>query len=96
MPENLRPQALGKPEHIDRSMTTCLRGLNRIVLIVHGAGRAREVVNLVDLNKQRKRDVVPHQLKVRVPEQMGHVLLGAREEIVNTKHVMPPCNQPFA
>ena len=36
------------------------RRLNRIVLVVNRGGGTGEIVNLVDLHIERKRDVVPH------------------------------------
>jgi hypothetical protein len=59
-----------------------LGGLHRIVLVVHGRGRAGQVVDLVDLDVQRDRHVVPHQLEARVVEQVLDVVLGAGEEVV--------------
>ena len=45
-----------------------LRRLHRIVLIVNGRGRTGEIVDLIDLQIDRERDVVADQLEVFVVE----------------------------
>ena len=52
--------------------------LHGIVLVVDRRGRAGEVVDLVDLDVERERHVVAHQLEARMPHQMIDVLLCAR------------------
>ena len=59
-------------------------------------GRAGEVVDLVHLDKQRVRYVVPHRLEMRVAEQPGDVVLAAGEIVVDAKHVMALRPQPLA
>src|SRR5690606_15331885 len=50
--EDARAGALGQPEHVDRAVHAGLGGLHRVVLIVHGRGRAGQVVDLVDFDEQ--------------------------------------------
>jgi len=59
-------QSFGQPEHIDGAVNGRLRGLHRVVLILNGRSWAGEVVNFVDLDKQREGDIVPQELKSRV------------------------------
>jgi hypothetical protein len=73
-----------------------LGGLHRVVLVVDGAGRAGQVVDLVHLDIQREGDVVAHQLEARVVEQVGDVGLGAGEEVVGTEHVVALGQQAVA
>ena len=63
-------------------MHTGLGGLHRVVLVVDRRSRAGEVVDLVDLQEERVRHVVPNQLEVRPLEQVHDVELLAREEVV--------------
>ena len=62
--ENLGAQPLGEPEHVDGAVHARLGGLHGVVLVVHGRRRAGEIVDLVDLDIERKRHVVTHQLEM--------------------------------
>jgi hypothetical protein len=56
--EDLTAQALGQAKHVDRAMHTGLCGLHVIKLVVTGARRASEVINLVKLHVEGKIYVV--------------------------------------
>jgi hypothetical protein len=58
-------------------------------------GRAGEIVDLIDLDKQRVRHVVPHRLEMRVAEQSGDVVLAAGEIIIDAEYVVALGVQPF-
>ena len=45
---------------------------------------------------ERKGHIVAHQLEVRVIEQMGNVVLGAGEEVVQADDVVAVVQQAFA
>ncbi len=62
--------------------------LHGVELVVDGRGRAGQVVDLVDLDVERKADVVAHQLEVRVIEQVRDVAPASGEEIVDAEHVV--------
>src|SRR5262249_47549483 len=81
------PQAFGQPQHVDGAVHARLRRLHGIVLVVNGRGRAGEVVDLVDLDIERKRHVVTHELEVVVIEQMLDIALRAGEEIIDANDV---------
>ena len=51
-------------------------------LVVDGRGWAGKVVDLVHLQQDALRDVVAHHLKVGLVKEVQHVLLAAREEVV--------------
>jgi hypothetical protein len=72
------------------------RGLDRIVLIVDRRGRARQVVNLVDLDKQRIGYIVSLEFEIRVAQKSYDVPLAARVEIVDAEYVMLILEKPFA
>ena len=94
--ENLRLDALGEAEHVDRAVHAGLGRLNRIELVVDRRGRARQVVDLIDLYVQRKRDVVAQQLEAGMLRQLGDVALGPGVEIVHAQDVAALGRQPLA
>jgi hypothetical protein len=95
-PEDLGPDALGQPQHVDGAVHAGLGGLDRIVLVVHRRGRARQVVDLVHLHVQREGDVVTDELEARVLQYPRQVVAGAGEEVVHRQDVTPVVEQPLA
>jgi hypothetical protein len=89
-------RALGQPEHVDGAMHAGLGGLHRVVLVMHGRGRAGQIEDAVDFHIKRKGNVVPHQFEVGVIEQVRNVLLAAGKEVVDAQHVMAIAQQPVA
>src|SRR6185295_9539879 len=83
--QDLGVHALGKTEHIDRAMHTGFDRLHRVVLVMHRRGRAGEIVDLVDLDEERKGDVVADQLEVLVIEQRLHISARAGKEVVDAE-----------
>ena len=77
-------------------MQTGLGGLHRIVLVMNGRCRARQVVDLIHFDIEREGHIVAHQLEVRVIEQMGDVVLDAGEEIVKADDVVTVVQQALA
>src|SRR5689334_12779204 len=77
-------------------MNAGLGGLDRVVLIVNGRSGTGEVEDLVNLDVERERHVVTHELEPLVVEQGEDVLARAREEIVDTQHVVTVGQQPLA
>ena len=63
---------------------------------MNGRCRASQVVDVVHLDIERKGHIVAQQLKVRMIEQMGDVVLGAGEEVVKTDDIMAVVQQAFA
>ena len=61
--------------------------LNRIVLVVNGARRASEIVDLARLHIERGSHVVSHHLEGGIADQWGDVALRTGEEIVNAKNL---------
>ncbi|GER28647.1 UDP-glucuronic acid decarboxylase 1 [Striga asiatica] len=60
---------------------------------MHRGRRAGQMVDLIDFQQNRLHHIVPDQFEPRVPEQMHHVLLPPREEIVHHDHVVPSGDQ---
>ena len=77
-------------------MDAGLGGLHWINLIMNGRSWTGEVENPIDLNIERKRNVVPNQFEARLREKMGDIRLLARKEIVNAKNVVSLVEQAFA
>src|SRR5438876_2877969 len=91
--KNLRLGPLGEPEHIDGAVHAGLGCLYRIELVMDRGSGTREVVDLVDLDMQGKRDVVTRELEAGVVEQRQHVVARAGEEVVDAKNVMAALEQ---
>jgi hypothetical protein len=87
-------QPLRQTEHVDGTVHRGLCRLHRIVLVMNRRCRAREIVDLVHFDEERKADIVPKELKARVRVQMLDIALGAREEIVDTQDIMPLLKEP--
>ena len=66
--EDLRPGPLRQAEHVDRAVHGSLGRLHRVTLIVNRRSRARKVIDLIDLDIQRKRHVVADDLEARIRE----------------------------
>ena len=86
----------GQAQHVDGAVDAGLGGLDRVVLIMDGRGRAGQVVDLVHLHVEGEGDVVAHQLEVGVVEQVGDVVLGAGEEVIDADDVMAVGEEAFA
>ena len=59
-------------------------------------GGTGEVVDLVNLDIERKGHVVAHQLEARVPDQMLDIASRAGEEIVGAEHLVAARQQTLA
>ncbi len=77
-------------------MHTGLGGLYRIKLIMNRGGRASQVVNFVNLNIQRKRNIVANDLEMRIPQQMKNIIFTAGKKIIRTQDIVPKIEQAFA
>ena len=91
-----RLHPLGQAQHVDRAVHAGLGRLHRVVLVVDRAGRAGQVVDLVDLDVEREGHVVAHQLEHRVAQQVRDVALAAGEVVVDAEHVVALGQQPLA
>ena len=57
---------------------------------------ASQIVNFIDFQVERKRNVVPNLFKVRFTQEVGDVRLLAGEKIIDANHVMLFGNESFA
>ena len=70
-------------------MDICLCRLNRVALVMNWRSRTREIINLVHLYRNRVRNIMAKEFEILVVHQFEYIGLGASEEIVNAKYVMP-------
>jgi hypothetical protein len=71
---------LGQAKHVDGAVNAGLGCLHRVALIMDGRCRTSEIVNLVDLGEERKRDVSWRiNSKPLVIKQMLDVAAGSAE-----------------
>src|SRR5690606_14908255 len=89
-------QTLRETEEIDRAVHADLGRLHGVVLVVNRRRRASQVVDLVDLDVERKGHVVAHDLEVGVAEQMRDVALRAGIEVVHANDFVAVREQPVA
>ena len=69
--------------------------MHRIELVVHRAGGAGQVIDLVHLHIERKSDVMPHQFEIGAFEKGLDVLLVASVEIVHAQYIGALGQQPL-
>jgi hypothetical protein len=63
---------------------------------VHRGGWTGEIEDLIDLDIERERNVVAHQLEMRVIEHGEDVVFAAGEVIVDAQDVVTVSQQPLA
>ena len=84
-----------RAEHVDGTQDRGLDGLDGVVLIMRRRSGAGEVVDLIDFDTQRLGHIMADELKARMIEQVGDVLLATREEIVRADDLMALSEQTF-
>jgi len=62
---------------------------------MNGRGGACQVINLVNLDIQRKSDIMSHKLVPGMTIQMLNIVLCAGEQIVRANYLGAVCYQPF-
>ena len=75
--------ALCQAKHIDCAMHAGFRRLHRITLVMNRRSWACQIVDLINLDIERKRHVVTDQFKMFVVEQVLDILPVTGEEIVD-------------
>jgi hypothetical protein len=91
-----RASPLGQPEHVDRPVHAGLGGLDRVVLVVHRRGRARQVVDPVHLHVERKCHIVSDELEAGMGQQVSDIFLATGEEVIQADHLVPVSYKPPA
>jgi hypothetical protein len=94
--EHARLEAACEAEHVDGTHHGGLDRLDGVVLIMRRGGGAGEIVDLIHLDTEGVRDVMPDELKVRVVHQVGDVLLATGEQVVRADDFMVLLQQTFA
>src|SRR5215472_18766514 len=78
------------PAHAD------LRGLHRIKLVVNGRSRTGQIENFIDFDIKREANVMAHQLKASIRQQMMHVASRPGVEIIDAQNFITPFQQAIA
>jgi hypothetical protein len=92
--QDLCPGPLGQAQHVDHAVHRCLGRLDRIMLVMHRRSGTGEVVDLVHLDMQRKRDVVADRLEIGLRKKRRDQRPASGEIVVGTEHVMSFGHQP--
>ena len=77
-------------------MHACLGRLNGITLVVNRRCGTGKIINLVDLDIERKRHIMTHDLEPGIFEQMRNIVFNTSEVVIDTKDVITFVQQPFA
>ena len=83
--EDLAAEPLSEPQHVNRSVDRGLGRLHWVVLVVDRRCRAGQIVDLVDLNIERKCYVMSYKFEVRQALKMRDIAFGAGEKVVDAK-----------
>jgi hypothetical protein len=70
-------------------MDVDFRRLYRVVLIMDGRGRTRQIVYFIHFYIERKRDVMSGELEIWITEEMLYISFAPCEEVINTKTSHP-------
>ena len=63
---------------------------------MHRRGGTSQIVDLVHLDIERKRHIVPHQFEARILQQMPDIATPPGEEVIDAQHFIAALKQPFA
>ena len=91
--EDLGANPLRQPQHVDCADNAGFGRLHRVVLIMYGGGGAGQVEYLVHLDIERKGNVVPQRLEMRISQQVSYVVLAPGKVVVHAKHVVAVAQQ---
>ncbi len=86
--KNLGLGPFGQPQDIDRPMHAGFGGLHRVELVMDGRGRTGQVIDLVDLDIERKGDVMPEQLEIGPFQQVADILLGSGKKVIQAEDIV--------
>ena len=87
---------LGKPQAVDGPQNGSLHGLDRIVLVMGGRCRTGKVVNPINLVLEVIDDIVTHQFKARIVDEMLDIDLSTGKKIIQTDDFVSLGDQAFA
>src|ERR1700730_2309231 len=87
---------LGQTQLVDCSVHAHLSGLYRVKLIMDRGSGTGQIINLIHLNIERETDVVAHELKKGVTQQMLPVVSRSSVEIIHAQDFVAPLKQSFA
>ena len=88
--------ALGEAQHVYGAVNAGLGRLHRVELVMNRGRRAGEVINVVDLDVERKADIMSNELKPGIRHDVVHVLPRCRDEVVQAEDLIPAGQQSLA
>ena len=94
--KNSRANPFGQAEHVDGSDYVGFDSLYRVVLVMDGRSRASQIIDLVNLEKDRLNYIMAQQFKAMVIEQMSDVFAPSGKEIVQADYLVLICQQLLA
>jgi hypothetical protein len=65
------------------------------MLVVHRRGWTSQVIDLVHLDVNRKRNIVANDLEARVAQEVRHVSFGAGKEVIKADHLVAILKEPL-
>ena len=88
-----RLKPLRKTQHVNSTMHARFGGLHGIMLVVDWTCGTGQIVDLVYLDIQRKRDVVADELKTRMCEPVLNVALGTCKKVIEADNLITSLEQ---
>eukprot|EP01018_Ginkgo_biloba_P027799 Gb_14442 [translate_table: standard] len=86
--------SLGQSEHVQSSHNIGLYSLDRIVLVMHRRSRTSQMVDLIDLQKQRLHYIMSYKLKPRISKMMHNVFFSSGKKIIHHNNTVPSRHKP--
>jgi len=94
--EDFGSDAFGESEHVDGSHDGGFDGLDGVVLVMDGRGRAGEVVDFVDFERDGVYDVVADELEIGFGEEVCDIGFLAGEEVIEADEIVALCDEAVA
>src|SRR2546423_129039 len=88
--------SLRQSQHVQRSHNVCLHRLHRIELIVNRRRGTRQVINLIDFQKDGLDNVVAQQLETVIVQKVTNVLAPPGKKVIETNNFVTNRDQSIA
>ena len=86
--EDLRLYPLRQTEQVDTTVYARLDRMNWIELVVLRRSWASEIVDLIYVQIEWRRNIVGNQVEMRMPQQMSDIFFTASMEVVDTYYML--------
>ena len=81
-------EPFGESQHVDGSVDVGLRGLDGIELVMNGGCGTGKVINFIGFDIERKGNVVPDTLEIRMITEWDKIGFCPRVKVVDADHVV--------